>query len=71
MCIRDSLSAVSLIVFLFRGTMDFFYALPFLLGGLTGGLISGRVFGKVPVTFLRRLFGLLIIYGGIRAVLLL
>ncbi|MCI9414376.1 MAG: sulfite exporter TauE/SafE family protein [Clostridiales bacterium] len=65
------LSAVSLIVFLFRGTMDFFYALPFLLGGLTGGLISGRVFGKVPVTFLRRLFGLLIIYGGIRAVLLL
>lgn len=65
------LSAVSLIVFLFRGTMDFFSALPFLLGGLAGGLISGKIFGRVPVLLLRRLFGLLIIYGGIRAVLLL
>ena len=27
--------------------------------------------GKIPVTLLRRAFGLLIIYGGIRAVLLL
>ena len=41
------------------------------LGGLAGGIVSGRIFGKIPVTLLRRAFGLLIIYGGIRAVLLL
>ena len=51
--------------------MDVLFALPFLLGGLAGGFISGKVFGKVSVTLLRRIFGLLIIYGGIRAVLLL
>ena len=65
------LSAVSLIVYFFRGGMDVLFALPFLLGGLAGGFISGKVFGKVSVTLLRRIFGLLIIYGGIRAVLLL
>ena len=65
------LSAVSLIVYFFRGGMDVLFALPFLVGGLVGGFISGKVFGKVSVTLLRRAFGLLIIYGGIRAVLLL
>ena len=65
------LSAVSLVVYFFRGNLDFLFALPFLLGGLAGGIISGRVFKKMPVTLLRRAFGLLILYGGIRAVLLL
>ena len=65
------LSAVSLAVYFFRGNLDFLFALPFLLGGLAGGIISGRVFKKMPVTLLRRAFGLLILYGGIRAVLLL
>ena len=65
------LSAVSLVIYFFRGGVDFLYALPFLLGGLAGGVISGRIFKKMPVTLLRRAFGLLILYGGIRAVLLL
>ena len=65
------LSLVSLVVYFLREGMDFLFALPFLLGGLAGGIISGKVFGKVSVTLLRRVFGLLILYGGIRAVLLL
>ena len=65
------LSAVSLVVYFFRGGMDWGFAMPFLVGGLAGGFISGKIFGKVSVTLLRRIFGLLIIYGGIRAVLLL
>lgn len=65
------LSAVSLVVFLFRGSLDFWGALPYLIGGLLGGLISGRVFKKVPVTLLRRVFGILILYGGVKALFLL
>ena len=65
------LSLVSIVVYFFKGGIDLAFALPFLLGGLAGGIISGKVFGKVSVTLLRRVFGLLIVYGGIRALLLL
>lgn len=65
------LSVVSAVVYFCQGGLDFLGAWPYLLGGLAGGIISGRVFKKMPVTWLRRIFGALILYGGIRAVLLL
>ena len=48
-----------------------FALLTLVLGGLAGGLLSGKLFDKVPVTLLRRVLGVLILYGGVRAVLLL
>ena len=65
------LSLVSLTVMLLRGGVDFSTAWPYLIGGAAGGLISGFCFKKLSVTTLRRMFGALLIYGGIRAVLLL
>ena len=65
------LSAVSLAVFVLKGGLDFMAALPYLIGGLAGGILSGLVFQKVPVTLLRRAFGLLILYGGVKALFLL
>jgi uncharacterized membrane protein YfcA len=65
------LSAVSLFIYFLKGDLNIASVWPTLLGGLAGGVIAGRIFGKIHVTFLRRIFGLLIIYGGIRAVLLL
>ena len=64
-----SLSIVSSVVYFTKGALDFSTAWPYLLGGGIGGVISGLVFQKVPLNFLRRIFGLLIPYGGIRAVL--
>ena len=64
-----SLSIVSSVVYFTKGALDFSTAWPYLLGGVIGGVISGLVFQKVPLNFLRRIFGLLILYGGIRAVL--
>ena len=36
-----------------------------------GGVLAGRIFGRLRTLWLRRAFALLILYGGIRAVLLL
>ena len=65
------LSPVSLILFLWRGVLDMGTVWPYLAGGALGGILSGLLFKKASVTFLRRLFGALLLYGGIRAVLLL
>ena len=43
------LSLVSAGVYLCRGAVDLTAAWPYLLGGFAGGLLSGRVFTKVPV----------------------
>ena len=42
-----------------------------LFGGAAGGVLAGKLFGRVKADWLRRAFGVLILYGGIRAVLLL
>lgn len=65
------LSAVSVAIYWMKGALDLGIAWPYLLGGAAGGLISGRVFRKIPLTLLRRVFGALILYGGVRALLLL
>ena len=63
------LSLVSAAVYWFRGGLELDHAWPYLAGGFLGGLLSGRVFQKVPLTWLRRAFALLILYGGVRAAL--
>ncbi len=64
------LSLASLVIYGFRGGLDLMAAWPYLLGGAVGGVIAGRIFRKIDMLWLRRSFGLLIIYGGVRAVLL-
>lgn len=65
------LSAVSLVVFWMQGGLDFRTAWPYLIGGAAGGVLSGVFFKNMSAPLLRRLFGVLLLYGGIRAVLLL
>lgn len=62
------LSVVSAAIYWWKGAMDWGLAWPYLAGGFLGGLVSGKVFKKVPVIWLRRGFGLLIVYGGLRAI---
>ena len=59
------LSAVTLAFALFRGQVDWRQAFPYLLGGFA----AGKWLKRMPVTWLRRLFGTLLILSGIRAVL--
>lgn len=61
------MSIVSSVVYYLRGSFRLIDALPFLIGGLVGGLIGGKVFKKVPTVVLRRVLGVLILYGGVRS----
>lgn len=63
------ISAVSAALYLWQGRVDFPAALPYLLGGFAGGLACGRLYQKLPALLLRRVFGALLIFGGVRAVL--
>jgi len=63
------LCVVSAAVYAFRGRLDLSSALPFLLGGLAGGYLGGRLFRRVSIHWLRRGFALLILFGGIKALI--
>jgi uncharacterized membrane protein YfcA len=63
------LCVVSSAVYLFRAGIDPAPAVPYLIGGLAGGFIGGRIFKKIPTALLHRVFGLLLIYGGVRSLL--
>ena len=43
--------------------------IPGLIGGFAGGLVCGKLYQKLPALLLRRVFGALLIFGGVRAVL--
>ena len=63
------LCVLSAAIYWFRGGLDFTAALPYLAGGLLGGFLGGKLFRRVSMTWLRRGFALLILYGGVRALL--
>ena len=63
--------ATSVAVYYVRGGLPVSSSLGYLLGGAAGGVLAGRIFGRLRTLWLRRAFALLILYGGIRAVLLL
>ena len=61
--------ALSVGIYFFRGGLDFMAALPYLIGGAAGGWAGGRWFKGVKMPWLKRIFGLLLIYGGVRSFL--
>ena len=58
------LCALASIIYWFRSGLDVSVALPYLMGGLIGGLIGGKVFHKLSMIWLRRVFALFILYGA-------
>ena len=61
------LCILSSIIYLLRGNLDFYAALPYLAGGLIGGFVSGKVFKNLNMDWLKKAFALLILYGGIKS----
>lgn len=61
------LCVLSSIIYFFRGRLDFGLAFPYLVGGLVGGFVGGKTFRRLNMDWLRRVFALFILYGGVRA----
>lgn len=56
-------------VYFLRGGLDLMAALPYLIGGAAGGWMGGKWFKGMKIPWLKRAFGLLLIYGGVRSFL--
>lgn len=57
---------VSLIMTAAAGMVDWRQALPYLLGSAAGGFFAGKWGKRIPVTWLHRGLGILILWGGYR-----
>lgn len=71
LAIMTPLSLASLSIYLLHGGVDVVSSWRYLLGGAIGGALAGPLFSRLPVVWLRRIMGLFLLYGGVRAVLLL
>ncbi len=60
---------VSTVVYLLRVRPPLHLVLPYLAGGVAVGVLGGLTFDKVPVRVLKAIFGLFLIYGGVRYLL--
>ena len=41
-------------------------ATPYMIGSLLGGIVTGFIGGKIPTTWLHRILGVLVLWGGLR-----
>ena len=57
---------VSLIFGAFQGVFAFKEALPYLIGSAIGGVLAGLLGKYIPVIWLHRVLGGLILFGGVR-----
>ena len=60
---------VSAAVYLYQVRPALSLVLPYLAGGVAGGVIGGMTFEKVPVRMLKLIFGAFLLYGGVRYLL--
>ena len=57
---------VTLITTALTGPIDWRASIPYLTGSGIGGILAGFLGRKIPVQFLHKALGLLIIWGGVR-----
>ena len=60
---------LSAAIYVLRGGFDWLQALPYLVGGGIGGAVGGALFRRVSSRWLRRIFALFLLYGGVRYLL--
>lgn len=60
---------VSTAVYLFQVHPGIALVLPYLAGGIAGGFLGGLTFDKVPIKLLKVIFGLFLLYAGVRYLL--
>ena len=64
------LSAVTMAAMMIGGSFPpIKTALPYVVGGVVGGILAGKLLKKASVLWLRRVFGALLIVGGVKTFL--
>ena len=66
LAVMTPLSAVSFLFYLNR-SLSLELSWPFFLGGAAGGGLAGLCMNKISAVWLRRIFGLFLLFGGARA----
>lgn len=62
------LSIISVLVYLFNNKVPFDLALYVASGGIAGSYLGAKFLKKIPVKYLRKIFGSVIIYTAIRMI---
>lgn len=57
---------ISLLMSSPAGPLPWADALPYLIGSAAGGILAGIFGGRLPVVWLHRILGVMILWGGIR-----
>ena len=57
---------LSAVIYIRQGSVSLLQALPYLAGGLPGGFIGGKLYGKVSTKFLKWLFAAFLFYAGVK-----
>lgn len=65
-CIILPICVVSITIIALTGEISWGQSLPYLAGSAVGGIFAGLWGEKIPVTWLHRGLGILILWGGIR-----
>lgn len=63
------LSCLSVALYWLQGNIDWAIALPYVCGGAVGGIVGGRFFPKIKVSYLQKGFSLLLLVAGLRCLL--
>ncbi len=63
------LSIVTTILYLNSGNFQFSDALKFIPGGIAGAILGCLILRKIPTKLLKRVFGALMIFAGVRMLL--
>lgn len=61
-------SLVSIAVLWLNGNLVLQGAVPYLTGGVSGGILAGLLYKKIPTALLHRTMGILILWGGLRLI---
>ena len=65
-CIMLPICVTSLLISGLQTAIPFSEALPYLLGSIPGGILAGKFAQRIPLHWLHRGLGLMILWGGIR-----
>lgn len=66
LCVMLPVCLVAIFFGAMDGALPWEAAVPYLLSGAVGGMIAGKWGAKIPVKWLHRGLGLMILWGGIR-----